>query len=591
MKNGLCQVVCESKEEKKMYRKKTLFRLISCFLIAFLIVGNVGFIKAYAGETVKEATVANGYYQIATALNEKQVLDIKSASLNNRANVQLWENHDAGQQRFYIKKLSNGYYTIQAFHSGKMLDVTGASTAIKTNVQQYASNNNAAQQWKFINAGNGYVYIQSRLGTYLDCEMGYSKNGTNIWTYKFNGSNAQKWKLKKESGVIFIPTKTKNVNCRTNTCSMNVKASNAPSVKDNAGWIGSYSYRNGKLSFKVAENFGSARKGTITVKCGDDLQYITVNQSKYTRPLANGLYTIGSKLNTKQLLDVKSKSKRNRANVQLWAGSGNNNQKFQITYISNGYYKIINCNSGKSLDVTGKSKKSKTNLQQYTYSGNSAQLWRLHYINKNTFYIQSKLGTYIDAKDGKSKNGTNVWMYSYNGSKAQQWVFNKTTKKAVKKSTKLASPVPSGCKFTKKTKDGKWYGYHDINRKVSKKTPVYAIADGKVTYKQAYRNYKGKKYLSSYGNFIEFKASSGGYTAKYCHLDRFVGASPKINNKKTLRKSGSHGTYKIKTKTVKKGAKIGYIGTTGNSSGVHLHFELRKNGTRIDPTSVFKNLK
>lgn len=123
--------------------------------------------------------------------------------------------------------------------------------------------------------------------------------------------------------------------------------------------------------------------------------------------------------------------------MQLWAGSGNNNQKFQITYISNGYYKIINCNSGKSLDVTGKSKKSKTNLQQYTYSGNSAQLWRLHYINKNTFYIQSKLETYIDAKDGKSKNGTNVWMYSYNGSKAQQWVFNRTSKKVTTKTNSV----------------------------------------------------------------------------------------------------------------------------------------------------------
>lgn len=152
----------------------------------------------------------------------------------------------------------------------------------------------------------------------------------------------------------------------------------------------------------------------------------------------------------------------------------------------------------------------------------------------------------------------------------------------------LHSPVPSGCKFNMKTNDAGWYGYHDINRGVSSSTPVYAIADGTVTYKQAYRIYNGVKKLTSYGNFIEF--SNGTYTAKYCHLSGFVGANQIISSSNTVRASGSTGVYKIKTRSVKRGEVIGYIGQTGNASGVHLHFELRKNGTRIDPTSVISGL-
>lgn len=180
----------------------------------------------------------------------------------------------------------------------------------------------------------------------------------------------------------------------------------------------------------------------------------------------------------------------------------------------------------------------------------------------------------------------NVNAYVY--PQQQQVVVNTP---AVNNNVTLQSPVPAGCKFSRKTNDNGWYGFHDINRGVSTATPIYAIADGTVTYKQAYRIYNGVKKLTSYGNFIEFTSSNGVYKAKYCHLNKFVGNSRLyIQNYNTRQASGSIGSYNCGLKNVRKGEIIGYIGKTGNASGIHLHFELRKNNRRIDPTTVISGL-
>lgn len=78
-------------------------------------------------------------------------------------------------------------------------------------------------------------------------------------------------------------------------------------------------------------------------------------------------------------------------------------------------------------------------------------------------------------------------------------------------------------------------------------TPVRAAADGVV-----YRKYRSK----SYGNVIFIKHDNGMATI-YAHLNRF-------NNSVDL------------TDRVRQGDIIGYMGTTGNSTGVHLHWGLKE---------------
>ncbi len=88
-------------------------------------------------------------------------------------------------------------------------------------------------------------------------------------------------------------------------------------------------------------------------------------------------------------------------------------------------------------------------------------------------------------------------------------------------------------------------------------TPVRAIGDGVVTH--AKRN-------GSYGKLVEIQHDAG-YMSRYAHLDRFA-------------KGIRNGT------PVKKGQLIGYVGSTGRSTGPHLHFELYKDQMYIDPLSV-----
>jgi murein DD-endopeptidase MepM/ murein hydrolase activator NlpD len=84
--------------------------------------------------------------------------------------------------------------------------------------------------------------------------------------------------------------------------------------------------------------------------------------------------------------------------------------------------------------------------------------------------------------------------------------------------------------------------------------PIYAAGDGTI---DKYGRYGG------YGNFIRIKHDNTWSTA-YAHMSGFA-----------------RGTSLWKR--VKKGEMIGYVGTTGRSTGPHLHFELQKFGTPIDP--------
>lgn len=88
-------------------------------------------------------------------------------------------------------------------------------------------------------------------------------------------------------------------------------------------------------------------------------------------------------------------------------------------------------------------------------------------------------------------------------------------------------------------------------------TAIFASGDGVIE--------KASRF-SSYGNYIRIRHSSK-LSSAYAHLSRYAkGIRPGVR--------------------VKQGQLIGYVGTTGRSTGPHLHYEILVNGVQVNPRSV-----
>ncbi len=86
-------------------------------------------------------------------------------------------------------------------------------------------------------------------------------------------------------------------------------------------------------------------------------------------------------------------------------------------------------------------------------------------------------------------------------------------------------------------------------------TPIYAAGNGTV-------EHAGRK--GAYGNYVRIRHNSE-YSTAYAHMKR-------VNTKKSRR--------------VKQGQIIGYVGSTGRSTGPHLHYEILRGGSQVNPLRV-----
>jgi hypothetical protein len=83
-------------------------------------------------------------------------------------------------------------------------------------------------------------------------------------------------------------------------------------------------------------------------------------------------------------LEVSNSSLADGGNVQIWSYVGANTQQWKIEATTDGYYRLLNRNSGKALDVNGNSTADGANVHQWTYGGGLNQQWLITQLSTAT---------------------------------------------------------------------------------------------------------------------------------------------------------------------------------------------------------------
>ena len=124
---------------------------------------------------------------------------------------------------------------------------------------------------------------------------------------------------------------------------------------------------------------------------------------------------------------------------------------------------------------------------------------------------------------------------------------------SVRASSKKAAPPKNGAPTAAAPKQ-RYRTHMGIDYSAPIGTPIFSVATGKVVH---------LGYSGAFGNLIILE-HPGNYRTYYAHLSNY-NVELEVGNE------------------VRRGLEIGYVGSTGRSTGPHLHFELRKDGIYVDP--------
>jgi hypothetical protein len=233
-------------------------------------------------------------------------------------------------------------------------------------------------------------------GCVIDVYGGLVDSMTNVWSYNYNGSTAQRFSIKKLSGL------------------------NTMTMVD----IGTDFY----AKINASDGMNLSLNGDNVIIYGDS--DADAQKWKFVRQ-SDGSYEIVNKKNDK-LLDVYWAMSTSKSNVQIYQDHDNIAQRWFIYKVGEQYMFRPACSNTCVLDVEGNGTAPLTNVQTYAYNGTDSQLFNLIMIEekeevaeKTPENLGEEFYAKITASSGKnlSLNDNNVIIYSESTAPAQVWRF------------------------------------------------------------------------------------------------------------------------------------------------------------------------
>ena len=276
-------------------------------------------------------------------------------------------------------------------------DLKGNNVEISTKNKVWEKN----QLWKFERQNDGSYYIKNvQSDLYLDVDNEKTSNGTNIKTWKYSSSTAQKWCIieLKSGGYRLIPKHCYDSGLKRG---LDIDAGGTTSGTNVHLWeyLGNANEKSGnqtiyikKAFYLKPENLGTEFIATMTYK---------QKNSEGTAIISENGQTKGSNVE----ISIQNKELQQS---QVWKFERQNDESYYIKNMKSNLY----------LDVDNEKTSNGTNIKIYNYSNSTAQKWYIVKVDERYRLIPKHcydkgVRACLDIDAGGTISGTNVHLWNF----------------------------------------------------------------------------------------------------------------------------------------------------------------------------------
>lgn len=433
-------------------------------------------------------TIKDGTYKMVSLIDNTSVLEISSGSKKENEELQLWTSSATTQQLFELKYDGEGYYEIKNKETGKVLGVESEKPSTHSKVLQQTDKGLDTQKWVIKEQPNGGYGIASKCGNlYIDVPDYKTGNGKKLQLWSENNTTAQTFNFINteqviEDGeykiytklntnkIVEVPNQSTNkkeyIALGTNTNKANQKfkitynnedstytievlqTSQALDVENGTAKSGTkvwqytsnetraqkwYVQENGDGTYTFISLLGHFALDVTGGKTsnGTNIQIYTPNETnsqkfkledctneKGTQTIEDGTYRILSKINTKKAVTIDGND------VELNEHEKTADRRYTFKYDGEGYYTIINVETGKALAVESENPNIYSKIQLEELTNEDTQKWIVKDQSAGIYSLVSKCGNlYVDIPNSKAETGKELQMYTENDLIAQQFIL------------------------------------------------------------------------------------------------------------------------------------------------------------------------